>query len=143
MQRLPAEIARIRAERNGEPVLAMAPAAPAAVPSGASNYTGVTNTAGDGPEIEAIAMTVPVNTAPSALTVQNLKPLAILQGSTPSSAAGCDAVERWAGRRFRVCDCQQAIRCRCAGDGAFELSADACVGAVKFGHLSSTGCFQR
>lgn len=82
---MPAEIARIRAERNGEPVLAMAPAAPVAVASGASNYTGVTNTAGDGPEIEAIAMTVPVTTAPSALTVQNLKPLAILQGAAPTA----------------------------------------------------------
>ena len=58
---MPAEIARIRAERNGEPVLAMAPAAR---PS--TDYT---------PEIEPVAMTSPVQPVAIGAPVQTLAPL--------------------------------------------------------------------
>jgi rare lipoprotein A len=110
---MPAEIARIRAERSGEPVLAMAPAAPAglaalsAASSGASgaassmpvasNYTGVATTTGAGPEIDAIAMTVPVEQTAGALPVQILAPTPALRPAPRPSATVAGADGAWTG----------------------------------------------
>ena len=101
---MPAEIARIRAERNGEPVLAMAPAgsagsmgsAGAALPV-ASNYTGVATTTGTGPEIDAIAMTMPVEPTAGALPVQILAPTPALRPAPRPSATVAGADGAWTG----------------------------------------------
>lgn len=66
---MPAEIARIRAERNGEPVLAMAPA-PTASASAAAMPT-----IDYSPEIEPVAMTSPVQPVVGGAPMRELAPL--------------------------------------------------------------------
>jgi rare lipoprotein A len=77
---MPAEIARIRAERNGEPMLAAAPAPATRSTSMAStDYT---------PEIEPVAMTSPVQPVAMGAPMQTLAPLqAAPQSSYQAPAA--------------------------------------------------------